>query len=169
MPFTPFHFGPGAVFYAVVPKHVSFLAFCVANVIIDVEPLYFMATQQFPLHRFFHTYVGASIILLLTITLFLGVLRLALVVPLPNVFGWKQLTIRPVVVGAALGSYSHIVLDSFMHSDIRPFAPFSEVNPLLLTVSLSTLHWSCFVAGIVGLIIMGIRKMFSQRSPDGMQ
>jgi len=162
MPFTPFHFGPGAVLHAVAPKYVSFLAFCAANIIIDIEPLYFMATHQFPLHRFFHTYVGASIILLLTVALFMGALRLASVVPLPNVFGWKQLTIRRVVVGAALGSYSHIVLDSIMHYDIRPFAPFREGNPLLNVVSLSTLHGFCLAAGIAGLVIVGIRGEMRQ-------
>jgi hypothetical protein len=159
MPFTPFHFGPGAAFHAAAPKQVSFLAFCAANVLIDVEPLYFMVTQQFPLHRFFHTYIGASIILLLTLALFVGALKLASIMPLPNVFGWKQLTIRPVVVGAALGSYSHIVFDSLMHSDIRPFAPISEANPLLGAVSLSALHWSCIAAGAVGLIVVGIRRV----------
>jgi hypothetical protein len=89
MPFTAFHFGPGAVFHAAAPKQVSFLAFCAANVLIDMESLYFMVTQQFPVHRFFHTYVGASVILLSTLALFVGALKLASLVPLPNMFGWK--------------------------------------------------------------------------------
>ena len=54
MPITPFHFGPGGVIHALAPKQVSFIAFCAANVLIDVEPLYFMLTHQYPLHRFFH-------------------------------------------------------------------------------------------------------------------
>ena len=32
MPFTPFHFGAGALVHSVAPKYVSFLAFCGANV-----------------------------------------------------------------------------------------------------------------------------------------
>lgn len=56
MPITPFHFGPGAAIHALAPKQVSFLAFCVSNILIDIEPLYFMLTDQYPLHRFFsHT------------------------------------------------------------------------------------------------------------------
>lgn len=159
MPFTPFHFGPGAMLHAAAPKQVSFLAFCAANVIIDLEPLYFMLTRQFPLHRFFHTYIGASIILLSTLALFVGALKLASIMPLPDLFGWKQLTVRPVAVGAALGSYSHIALDSFMYSDIRPFAPLSVANPFLDAVSLNTLHWSCFAAGAVGLTVVVIRNV----------
>ena len=61
MPFTPFHFGPGAALYAMAPRQLSFLAFCAANVLIDVEPLYYMLTDQYPWHRFFHTYVGATL------------------------------------------------------------------------------------------------------------
>lgn len=164
MPFTPFHFGPGAAFHSAAPKQVSFLAFCAANVLIDIEPLYFMLTQQFPLHRFFHTYVGATIILLSVFALFLGLLKLAAFVPLPNMFGWKQLKFRPIIIGAALGSYSHIVLDSVMHSDIRPFSPLSEANPLLGAVSLSALHWSCLAAGTVGLIVVAIRRVLGNEN-----
>lgn len=164
MPFTPFHFGPGAMLHAAAPKQVSFLAFCAANVIIDLEPLYFMLTRQFPLHRFFHTYIGASIILLSTLALFVGALKLASIMPLPDLFGWKQLTVRPVAVGAALGSYSHIALDSLMHSDIRPFAPLSVANPFLDAVSLNTLHWSCLAAGAVGLTVVGVRNMFHNKN-----
>lgn len=42
MPVTPFHFGPGALLHATAPRHVSFLAFCGANVLIDLEPLYYL-------------------------------------------------------------------------------------------------------------------------------
>jgi membrane-bound metal-dependent hydrolase YbcI (DUF457 family) len=164
MPITPFHFGPGAAFHALSPRHVSFLAFCAANVIMDVEPLYYIVTNQFPLHRFFHTYVGASIVLVATLALFLGAFKLASLVPLPNVFSWKQLTVRQVAIGAALGSYSHIVLDSLMHADIQPFWPFSESNPLLRAVSLGTLHWACLAAGITGLVILGIRKVLREEA-----
>ena len=37
MPITPFHFGPGAALHVLAPRHVSFLAFCAANVVIDVK------------------------------------------------------------------------------------------------------------------------------------
>jgi membrane-bound metal-dependent hydrolase YbcI (DUF457 family) len=62
---------------------------------------------------------------------------------LPNLFMWQELGLLPVALGAAAGSYSHVVLDSLMHRDITPFAPFSNANPLLQAVSLRTLHWSC--------------------------
>ncbi len=162
MPITPFHFGPGAALHSAAPRQVSFLAFCAANVFVDMEPAYYLITGQFPLHRFFHTYIGVSIVVVATIVVFLAALRPAALVPLPDLFLWKQLTLRPVAIGAALGGYSHIVLDSIMHSDIRPLAPFSESNGLFQLISLSALHWLCLGAGIVGLTVLGIRKVLNE-------
>ncbi|WP_293396224.1 hypothetical protein [Nevskia sp.] len=132
--------------------------------IVDVEPLYYMVTGQFPLHRLFHTYIGVSPVIAATVGLFAGALRLAAVVPVPDVFGWKQLTLRAVVIGAALGGYSHIVFDSIMHSDIRPLAPFSQSNALFQVVPLQTLHLSCIGAGALGLVVLGVRKMLRGKS-----
>ena len=155
----PFHFGPGAAIHALAPKQVSFLAFCVANVIIDVEPLYFMLTHQYPVHRFIHTYVGVSLVPIATLAAFVGARWFASVLWLPNLFQWKELGLLPVGLGAVAGSYSHVLLDSLMHRDITPLAPFTNANPLLQAVSLSTLHWSCLGAGLVALCVLGVRRL----------
>lgn len=159
MPITPFHFGPGAAIHAVSPKHVSFIAFCTANILIDVEPLYYMITHQERLHRFFHTYVGASLVALGTVALFVACRWFARRFWLPNPFQWQALGLLPVTLGAAAGTYSHIVLDSVMHSDITPFAPFSDANPLFRAISLPALHWFCLGSGAVALVILGIRQV----------
>lgn len=163
MPITPFHFGPGAAIHAIAPKHVSFLAFCSANVLIDIEPLYYMATGQYPLHRFFHTYVGASIITVATALIFFLALKLASRVKLPNLFQWQSLNLLPIWLGAAAGSYSHIVFDSVMHSDIVPLSPFSEVNVLYQLVTLGELHLFCVFSAVSGLVILGIRRLLKAR------
>jgi len=103
MPVTPFHFGPGAAIHALAPRHVSFLAFCGANVLIDVEPLYFMLTAQPPMHRMLHTYLGATIPVLATLGLFLVARTSAPRLGLPDWFGWSALTMRQVALGAAFG------------------------------------------------------------------
>jgi membrane-bound metal-dependent hydrolase YbcI (DUF457 family) len=159
MPITPFHFGPGAAIHAIAPQRVSFIAFCSANVLIDIEPLYYIGTGQFPLHRFFHTYIGATLIAMLTIALFCAARGLRL----PNLFGWRDLSIASVAAGAVLGSYTHVIFDSFMHADIRPFAPLSESNPLLNLIPLGTLHWSCAFAGAIGIAILLLRKLHDER------
>ena len=119
MPITPFHFGPAAALYAISPRHVSFLAFCAANVVTDLESLYFLLAGQFPLHRFLHTYVGATVTMCVTVAGFAAACSLSGRVHLPNLFGWKQLTSQQVAVGAGLGSYSHIVLDAKAPRDSR--------------------------------------------------
>lgn len=163
MPITPFHFGPGAALHSASPRNVSFLAFCAANVLVDTEPLYYMLTGQFPLHRFFHTYAGVSIVVAGIIATYFALLKLGSAMPLPNLLGWKQLSCRSVATGSALGAYSHILLDSIMHSDIRPLAPFSASNPLWLIVSLRSLHLFCIGSAIFGLIILGIRRLARYR------
>ena len=159
MPITPFHFGPGTAIHAIAPKYVSFLTFCSANILIDIEPLYYMVTGQYPLHRFFHTYIGATIIMIATVLIFFVGLKLSLQVRLPNLFQWQSLNPLPIWLGAVAGSYSHIVFDSVMHSDIAPLSPFSEVNVLYQLVPLSELHLFCVFAAVSGLVILGIRRL----------
>ena len=161
MPVTPFHFGLGAALHSLAPKHVSFLAFCGANVLVDFEPLYYMVTRQYPVHRFFHTYLGVSLVVAATTAAFLTTRWVSRKVRLPDLFEWQQLRLRGVLVGSALGSYSHIALDSVMHTDIRPLAPFSDANPLYLWIGIVELHWWCLVAGIVGFVILSFRRAVS--------
>jgi membrane-bound metal-dependent hydrolase YbcI (DUF457 family) len=159
MPITPFHFGLGTAIHAIAPKHVSFLTFCSANVLIDIEPLYYIVTGQYPLHRFFHTYIGATIIMIATVLIFFVGLKLSSLVRLPNLFQWQSLNPISIWLGAVAGSYSHIVFDSVMHSDIAPLSPFSEVNVLYQLVPLSELHLFCVFAAVSGLVILGIRRL----------
>lgn len=135
---------------------MSFLAYCAANVLVDVEPLYYMLTEQYPLHRFFHTCAGVAIVIALTVALFTSLRHWA---RLPNPFGWKALQPGPVAIGAALGGCSHVALDSAMHDDIRPLAPFSDANALYQLVSIDTLQLLCLVAGAAGLAAFAIRRI----------
>ena len=158
MPITPFHFGPGAALHAMAPRHVSFLGFCAANVLIDVESLYNLVNRREPVHAFFHTYVGATLVVLGIAGLFWLLGRS----PLKRLCG--RLTLRPVVVGAALGAWSHVLLDSLMHRDIQPLQPFSAANALQGVVDLATLHQACLASGLFALLWMGGRKLWQVRS-----
>ena len=159
MPFTPFHFGPGSLLHSLVKSHVSFISFCMANVLTDIEPLYFMVTGQFPIHRFCHTYVGATVVAAATILLFVVARRFSAAFWLPNILNWKGLNIRQVAIGAALGTYTHIVLDSIMHSDVRPYFPFSSANQLYGAIDLPMLHLLCFGAALLGVLGVAIRHL----------
>jgi membrane-bound metal-dependent hydrolase YbcI (DUF457 family) len=142
---------------------VSFIAFVAANCITDVESIYNVLNGNFPVHRFLHTFLGAAVVTGLTIALFLSARRLAVPLRLPDLFQWQHLSLMAVAVGAIVGAYSHILLDGIMHADMRPFAPWSDANPLFQVISLSTLHWACVMTGVVGLGIL-LRSEASSKS-----
>ena len=164
MPFTPFHFGPGLAIKSLAMRKFSFLSFMSANVLIDVEPLYYMVRGEFPLHRFFHTYIGASVVGTVVILLLLVVKQVVLSMPVfsgnrVHVY-FLSLSSFTISVGAFTGVYSHIFLDSVMHSDIMPLLPFSSSNGLLGLVSLSELHWFCILAGLFGILVLLGHRFF---------
>ena len=148
MPITPFHFGLGAALHAASPRTVSFLSFCTTNVLIDLESLYNLVHHRHPVHAFLHTYAGATLAALGAITMFLALRWFASRFWLPDLFGWRSLGVKQVAVGAFLGAYTHVALDSIMHSDIAPFSPFSASNGLYRIVSLDHLHLLCVSLGI---------------------
>jgi len=43
MPFTPFHFGPAAALKAAAPAHFSFMVFCYAQVVTDLESGFYLS------------------------------------------------------------------------------------------------------------------------------
>jgi membrane-bound metal-dependent hydrolase YbcI (DUF457 family) len=62
------------------------------------------------------------------------------------------------LIGAALGAWSHVVLDGVMHRDLRPLGPWSDGNPLLGAISLGWLHGLCAIAGAIGAALWLARR-----------
>lgn len=158
MPITPFHFGPGGLVSAVAPKRHSFLAFCAVNVLIDFESLYNMTTRQPRIHTFFHTYVGASLAGLAVVLGFLLARRFASQHLESTIFSLNSMSTGAITLGALVGAWSHVMLDSIMHGDITPLAPFSERNTLHHIISVATLHWVCLATGAAAIFLAGLRS-----------
>ena len=59
--------------------------------------------------------------------------------------------------GAFVGAYSHILLDSFMHFDVKPFEPFFS-KTFVGIISIDSLHLSLVGLFIFGLIVYLFRK-----------
>jgi hypothetical protein len=166
MPFTPFHFGPGAAIKAIALRRFSFTVFCFSQVVTDCETLYYMARGLYPWHRFFHTYVGATLAAILCIFVGRPICQFGLRIwagwrdapfkeyfPAPTAISWSG-----AATGAFVGTYSHVFLDSIMHPDIRPFMPFSAANPFYLLIGPGTLHLVCFVLGLIGALHIASRN-----------
>ncbi|MBT5855474.1 hypothetical protein HOH87_02425 [bacterium] len=126
---------------AIFQKRFDLLAFAGSQVLIDLESLVYLLQRADHVHRFLHTYLGATIVAIATIAATVTFYSLVK----------RSVSISAIVFGAFFGTYSHIVLDSIMHRDIRPFAPFFDSNGLLGVISLATLHDFCFFMGILGL------------------
>jgi len=167
VPITPFHFGPGAALHAMAPRQISFLSFCAANVFIDFESLYNLINARHPVHAFLHTYVGATVVVIAVVLLFVIVRCFANQFWLPSFLRWRELSLVQVSLGSALGAYTHVVLDSVMHPDIQPLAPFTTTNSLLGIVSLSTLHLFCVALGGLGLLGLAIRWLVAEGQNAG--
>jgi membrane-bound metal-dependent hydrolase YbcI (DUF457 family) len=149
MPFTPYHFGPALITKSIFGKQFSITSFAVSQIIIDLESLYYLLQHAWPVHRLFHTYLGATIIIFPTIIIAKLILRIS------N----KESTWTTLVFAGSFGAYSHIFLDSIMHSDIRPFYPISESNHLFKLISVPLLYELCVYSGIIGVCIIACKLM----------
>jgi membrane-bound metal-dependent hydrolase YbcI (DUF457 family) len=156
MPFTPLHMGPGILLKALLQGSFSLMVFGWTQIVMDLQPLYVMLsnTTRFELHGFSHTYLGATLLAVVSAVsgkylseLALKLLTLSTVNRSINI-GW-----RIAFFSAVLGTYSHVVLDSIMHADIQPYFPFAKGNHLLGWVDMTQLHEFCFYSGIAGGVI----------------
>lgn len=68
--------------------------------------------------------------------------------------GSASISWASAVTGAFVGTYSHVFLDSIMHADMRPFAPWSGASPLLGIVSVGGLHVACLLGGVLGALLV---------------
>jgi len=166
MPVTPFHMGPGILIKAILQGFFSLIIFGWAQILMDLQPLFVIITGQGNLHGFSHTYIGATLIAL--ISAFTGKWIYEMVMVFINndfteyqkkLFDVpKKLTIGVCIVSAFIGTYSHVLLDSIMHSDVEPFYPINLENNLHFILSIENLYKLCVYTGIVGsLIYISIR------------
>ncbi len=67
MPFTPLHWGPSSWIGLLLIKVFDFPTLLVASVIVDIEPFcVFVFNAPWELHGFLHTFLGGSIVAILT-------------------------------------------------------------------------------------------------------
>jgi hypothetical protein len=152
--------GPGLAIKALAGRRFSVLAFGIAQVAMDIEPLVGLVRGSSVLHGPTHNYLAAVAIAVVV----------AFVSPIicrPILRRWNQelsfyglpwlaeaesFPPAPVVAGAFAGTISHVILDSIMHSDIAPLSPWSNANALLGFISVSALYQFCVLAGLLGAV-----------------
>ena len=154
--------GPGTAVKAVCGRYFSLTVFGFAQVAIDVEPLVRIIRGDAVLHGFTHTYLGATLIGFASLIFGRPICQFLLdhwrQDPSSPFMNWlrgpPRISWPAAMTGAFVGTYSHVFLDSIMHSDMRPFAPLSESNGLLHVISVDMLHLVCVLAGVFGVLLL---------------
>ena len=165
MLFTPFHMGPGIFIKVLLQGSFSLVIFGWAQLLMDIQPLVVLLTDNGQLHGFSHTYIGASLIAVLAtisgkyladyVFRFLSIYRKET----PLITTWAV-----TFSSSFIGTFSHVILDSVMHGDMKPFYPLPFQNKILEIISLNQLHLFCIFSGIIGAVLYYISQLFYQKN-----
>jgi hypothetical protein len=152
MPFTPFHFGLGALVKSVTPARAfSFQIFALSQVLIDVQPGLGLFLGWDELHGWTHTYPGALIIALATMAVWRGWVAIR-----PSRFDNGPISNLVVASSALFGTLSHVWLDSQFHVEMARLTP--GVLKLWQTGDVTTnIETACLAAAELALLIYVMR------------
>lgn len=172
MPFTPYHMGPAFPAKAAGGRGFSLLLYGYTQVLIDVEALYRIATEQQELHGYAHTFLVATCVAAVALVTGKALFELWL-----RLWNWtarkfdiveisveEKISWRVGAITVLFGSWTHILLDAIMHRDVRPFFPISEANPFLGLLNPAQLHAFCIGTAIFGCLWLGL--VWSKRVTD---
>ena len=153
--------GPALALKGVLGGAFSVTVFGIAQVAMDIEPLVQMIRREDILHGWTHTYIGATVIGAMVFAaapaFCSGLLRYWNRQLAQHRLDWLRSSVAigrlPAATGAFIGTFSHVALDSIMHTDMQPFAPFATTNRSLYAISITGLHEICVAAGLAGIAL----------------
>ena len=167
MPFTPFHFGPGLFLGIPLRKYIHAPTFILANVLLDIEPSIVLITGiSYPLHGYLHTFAAA-----IGVGAFFGLGMFILERRMRPIY--VRLLLEPDIrfsklqfVNAGVsGTLLHVLFDSPLYSDIKPFYPLCA-NPLYgaaYSIEIYLLSVWLGIFGIAFYILFLIVSAYKQR------
>jgi len=158
MPFTPFHFGPALLLYGIF-VFLDPIALIYGAILVDLEPALVMFLRlNYPLHGSLHSIVGGF--LLLPVVYLATILTRRLLSDLDFFFtsGKREFAFWVTVVSALIGSFSHILLDSVLYSEMNLAWPLPYWNPLLNTGLSLVIYELCWVTLIIAIPLIVLRR-----------
>jgi fructose-specific phosphotransferase system IIC component len=151
MPFTPFHLGPAFLLGELFEKKVNLFSILIGSIIIDVRATYCLFAGCRPLHGPFHTFLAATIVGLLIAWLIFS--QRKWLQKITNKLRIEQsYSLNSIILGSIIGTWSHVILDAPLYTDISPFWPISG-NPLLWVMGSSTIYALCAVSFVPASVI----------------
>jgi len=149
MPFTPFHLGPAFLLGEMFEKRINLISILLGSIIIDVRATYCLFSGCRPLHGPFHTFLNATVIaLLLSIFLFSQKEWLQKITDKLRIE--QTYSFISIATGTLIGTFSHVLLDSFLYMDIKPLWPL-ETNPFSGMALSGTIYLLCILSFIPAL------------------
>jgi membrane-bound metal-dependent hydrolase YbcI (DUF457 family) len=127
--------------------------FLIANVLPDVEPfiVLFFNVYGYPLHGFFHSYLGATI-LAIALSLCMYPFR-GFFGKIMKVFRLQQSSsFKKIVFTSFIGAYFHVFLDSFLYSEMMPFYPLPG-NMFSVYGSYTVIYGFCGITALLGIFV----------------
>ncbi len=164
LPFTPFHWGISILIQALL-IFLDPIALFVGSVIPDIEGItawFILPGMGLPLHGPLHSFTGA---------LFLGLLtgisswfcfkylfpQLIEQFQLNLPFSLPEYSLGCSLLSAFLGTFSHIILDAPLYSEMDLLYPLGVGNPLYGIVPGTLIYSLCIFGFIIGNIIFIVR------------
>jgi len=173
MPITVLHFGPGAVFKAIGGRRFSFVFFGLAQFAMDLEPIGRFLRGSSLLHGPVHSLLGATVV-----GAVVAVVGKPLGERLLRLWNWRlsprqrewlyvepRFTWTETAVGAFVGTYSHVLFDSIMHTDVRPMYPFRDVNDLVGIISVEKLDALFLALGVIEVLMILTVSFWRRKGP----
>lgn len=150
MPVTPLHFGPAGVLSFAFKKYLDLPVFVLANVVVDLEVLAVMFfLPNGTVHGIMHTFFVGGIIG----AVFGGIgyrLRRPTGVAMKLIKLPYQTSLKIAVWSGVLGVWFHVLIDSFIYRDIKPFGPLS-FNPFFGLITKSSIYLICLALCLLAL------------------
>ena len=167
MPFTPFHLGPGLGFGLPLKKYMHLPTFLLANVILDVEPFLVLSFGlRYPLHGYLHTFLLAFFVgLVLGCVMFLFERIFHPLYKMLLLESSDKLSLKSFLAAGVLGTIFHVLLDSPLYGEMRPFFPLT-INPLYNPALSLEIYSFCAMMGILGIIYFLLTYKKSSRQQD---
>jgi len=157
VPVTPFHLGPALLLGLIFFNYLDFPTFLIANVIVDIEPIIVVLLSfDHPLHGFLHSFLGGSVAAFI-LTFGMIKIRGSFDSILKSFRLDQESSFNRILVASLSGIYMHILLDSRMHLDIRPFYPL-DYNPflsrsILVGLEIDMICIWCFIGAAIVYVI----------------
>jgi hypothetical protein len=159
MPITPLHFGFALPFKILRGERMSVTAFCLTNCVMDVEPVVKIIFDiPGDLHSATHSLFGVGMI-----TLWFAFATICIC----RAMQWgDESRDLAYAEGIFFGGFSHLLLDAMVHTDVHPFAPLTNWNPLYFD-GMGTVSLIGVVLWLVGLTyLVGPKSGAIQRARE---